>query len=379
MAGLWLAAAPVSAQEPAQDPGAGRQQQIERLRELETALAQSRRQQEELGADAERLAGELADLQGRLIAAAELVLRQEAEIGDITRRLAALQAEERAKAAALQQQREGLSRVLASLAHLSRQPPLVVAAEPAHAVDAVHTSLLLAAVLPALEARAAAVGAELQAVRAIRAEIAAQQAELAAANERLQQERAALAALLDLKAAERVEAQVKQLAARERTARLGAEANDLRDLIGRLEGDGGLLEEPPEGVRPFAEARGRLPLPAKGRIVLSYGEEDAQGLPSRGLSLELLESAQVVAPYNGRIVFAGPFRSYGQLLIIAHGEGYHTLIAGLSRIDGFVGQWLLAGEPVGQAGTGENGISAIYVELRRNGEPINPLPWLAAR
>ncbi len=74
----------------------------------------------------------------------------------------------------------------------------------------------------------------------------------------------------------------------------------------------------------------------------------------------------------------GPFRGYGQLLIIEHGEGYHTLVAGLSRIDGEVGQWLLAGEPIGQMGDGEGGRPSLYVEFRRNGEPINPLPWLAA-
>jgi septal ring factor EnvC (AmiA/AmiB activator) len=136
---------------------------------------------------------------------------------------------------------------------------------------------------------------------------------------------------------------------------------------------------PPEGTRPFAEARGRLPLPARGKVIRTWGEVDPLGFPARGLTVEIVAEAQVVAPYDGRVVFAGAFRSYGQLLIIAHGGGYHTLIAGLYRIDGQVGQWLLAGEPVGQASHGENGKSTLYVELRRNGEPINPLPWLAAR
>ncbi len=87
----------------------------------------------------------------------------------------------------------------------------------------------------------------------------------------------------------------------------------------------------------------------------------------------------MVSPHEGRVVFAGPFRRYGQLLIIEHGEGYYSLLAGLARIDGVIGQWILGGEPVGIMGRPGNGNPALYMELRRNGQPINPLPWLAAR
>ena len=86
----------------------------------------------------------------------------------------------------------------------------------------------------------------------------------------------------------------------------------------------------------------------------------------------------MVSPYSGTIVFAGPFRSYGQLLIIEHGDGYHSLLAGLSRIDGTVGQWVAAGEPVGAMAPLSVGGPSLYVELRHNGEPVDPLPWLAA-
>ena len=371
-------AAPVLTPAAAQD-GADRERQIQQLEELESALEEGRRRQQALAAEAERLARELVELRDELIAAAELVRGQEREITAITSRLAALQAEERAKAAAFERRRGELARVLASLARLSRQPPVAFAASPADALDTVHTSILLSAVVPDLEMRAQTIGAELAAVRGIRAEIAGQQVELAEAHARLEQEQTSLAQLLDFKGAEQERAREEQLAGRSRLDVLAAEAGDLQELLGQLETRAGPEEEPPAGTRPFAELRGHLPLPAEGRIVLSYGETDPAGLPSRGLSLEVLPAAQAVTPHDGRIVFAGPFRSYGELLIISHGGGYHTLIAGLSRIYGRVGQWLLAGEPVGQAGSGESGISTIYVELRRNGEPINPLPWLAAR
>ena len=104
---------------------------------------------------------------------------------------------------------------------------------------------------------------------------------------------------------------------------------------------------------------------------------DAYGTTSKGLTIQTRQGAEIVAPYDGRVVYAGPFRGYGQILIIEHSEGYHSLLAGLSRIDAAAGQWVLAGEPVGAMGQQETGEPELYLELRRNGRPINPLPWLA--
>jgi septal ring factor EnvC (AmiA/AmiB activator) len=126
-------------------------------------------------------------------------------------------------------------------------------------------------------------------------------------------------------------------------------------------------------------ARGKLPFPAIGRIVGRYGQPLDTGLTRKGISIETRANAQVVAPYDGEIVFSGVFRGYGQLLIIEHSEGYHSLLAGMDIIDGVIGQIVLAGEPVGIMGSPDRGKPALYVEIRRNGQPINPLPWLAAR
>jgi septal ring factor EnvC (AmiA/AmiB activator) len=134
----------------------------------------------------------------------------------------------------------------------------------------------------------------------------------------------------------------------------------------------------PLAPRTFAEARGSLPLPVRGRIVGRFGQTTERGTKAKGITVLARPLAQVIAPHDGRVAFAGPYRGYGQLLIIEHGDGYHTLLAGLSRIDGSVGQWLLAGEPVGQMGPESDGKPKLYVEIRRNGQPINPLPWLAA-
>ena len=135
----------------------------------------------------------------------------------------------------------------------------------------------------------------------------------------------------------------------------------------------------PFNLKPFALSRGSLRYPAVGRISKRYGQTIRRGVTSKGLTIETRSSAQVVAPYNGKVVYAGNFRGYGQLLIIDHGEGYHTLLAGMSRIDGVIGQYLFLGEPVGVMGIPRKGKPKLYVELRRNSQPINPIPWLTKR
>ena len=130
-----------------------------------------------------------------------------------------------------------------------------------------------------------------------------------------------------------------------------------------------------ETGKSFVKARGKLPMPARGPIVVSYGEETSKGVTSKGVSIKTRSQAQVISPYDGSVIFAGPFRGYGKLIIIEHGEGYMSLLAGMEDIDCEVGQMLLAGEPVGQMPKSDN--THLYVELRKNNKPLDPLAWIA--
>lgn len=132
-------------------------------------------------------------------------------------------------------------------------------------------------------------------------------------------------------------------------------------------------------VRPHIKAaRGAFAMPARGKLISRFNEATVPGLSTKGIIIETRALAQIVAPFDGRVAFAGPFREYGLLLIIDHGEGYHTLLAGMGRIDARLDQHVLAGEPVGVMGPLNGEKPKLYVELRKKGHPINPLPWLAA-
>jgi septal ring factor EnvC (AmiA/AmiB activator) len=131
-------------------------------------------------------------------------------------------------------------------------------------------------------------------------------------------------------------------------------------------------------ARPFADALGRAHPPVEGRMLGGWGDADGNGRIRRGISLAAKPFATVVAPWHGTIAYAGPFRGYGAILIVESSDGYHWFIAGLDRLDVAHGQAVLAGEPVGRVGAAGRPDPTIYVELRRNGQPIDPGPWLAA-
>jgi murein DD-endopeptidase MepM/ murein hydrolase activator NlpD len=143
---------------------------------------------------------------------------------------------------------------------------------------------------------------------------------------------------------------------------------------------------------PFQEAKGKLPMPARGRRALGFGDKTQYGGTSKGIVLETRFGARVTSPCDGWVVYAGEFRSYGQLLIINAGGGYHVLIAGMSQMDVGPGQFVLAAEPIGtmsgaprmaQLATGKTTLGqppqssapVLYIEFRKDGDPIDSTPW----
>ena len=128
-----------------------------------------------------------------------------------------------------------------------------------------------------------------------------------------------------------------------------------------------------ENSRAFVKAKGKLPMPARGPIVTSYGEEKSKGVVSKGIIIKTRNLAQVTSPFDGSVIFNGPFRGYGNMIIVDHGDGYLTLMAGLDAIDCDLGQILLAGEPIGQMDDSND--AKLYVEIRHNNQTLDPKSW----
>ncbi|WP_209315816.1 murein hydrolase activator EnvC family protein [Haematospirillum jordaniae] len=363
------------------------------LKKLEKQLQESRDREKQLGEKASGLGKELETLREEIVAAARSAQDNEELLSALERRVRDLGQKEKDLQAHLGDRESQMATVLSGLERLAIRPPEVLVLQPGHHDDTIRSAILLRAVIPELQKKAGSLRKELAGLSTIRRELSTRRAELATAVNKLDRQHARLATLYARKAklAESTEAERK--AAANRAEQLARNAGDLRDLLAKLEEDRRRREAeskrlarlampkpptPAPGPVPSLESqRGTMALPARGQIVMRYGEETEEGLSARGVTIRTRPGAQVTAPATGTVAFAGPFRGYGLLLIMEHSGGYHVLLSGMSRIDAVVGQSLRSGEPVGIMGPGDG--TRLYVELRRDGQPVNPLPWLSAR
>jgi len=370
-----------------------------RLQDVQSAIEEGVKHQAEVNAEVESLSNDIAALRKQTIGTAAAIQDTEEGLSTIELQLVELNAEADAVKDSLGKRRSQYAAMTMALARLARNPPEAALLMPAPPIDAVRGVMVLRAALPPVESDIRALGDELAGLAQLQAKIAKEQDDKLAATSSLKQESARLDALRTRMVALQEKAQNDSAETADRIEKLTADAKDLKDLLARIgaekprEPTQDATASPPKTTqeaalqplpgavaagKPFSAARGALLLPARGRIVKLFGQPAASGLANRGVTITTRGEDRVVAPYDGQVAFAGPFRGYGQLLIIDQGEGYHILLAGLSRIDCVVGQWLQAGEPVGVMGPAENGDPQLYVELRHDGEPINPLPWMAS-
>ena len=416
-------------------PAAGQTAPDEKLRAVEQKLQAGKQQSEQLDKQAAALAAERARLQDASVSAAKSAQDYEGRLTELEGQLKTLDVQAAAKLSALATDQKREAALLSALEKLSQNPPEAMLFGPASPVDQVRGAMLLGAAVPQLEAEAKQLQATIVEVKRLKADISAKRNEMTQKQTALDAERTRIGIMIRQKAALEGQARDAQGQTQKKLAALSTEASDLKDLITKLERErqeraeaerkraedarqkaelaaaakaeakrkqaesvprdtmsGGsesaaIAVAPPErpkGTDPLAPRGGgrklepgKYAVPVAGEIVKRFGEADGFQ-DAKGLTIRTRPGAQVVAPFDGQIMFAGPFKGYGQILIIDHGGGYHSLLAGIDQIEASVGQRVVAGEPVGVMKSGEANAS-LYLELRRQGQPINPLPWLVAR
>lgn len=389
-----------------------------RLESVERDLKQSENEAKRLATQATSLGRDVEKLRADSITLAAEIQDQEYSLLVMENRIKDLDENADQAAETLGRRDVQMRDALMALQRIALHPADALTLHPLTPDDAVRSAILLRAALPNIQHSTATLQTELADLYRTRTEAAEQREKVAAVTAEMVEKRKHMAALLDQKAAQREKVTARSEAVAARTQKLAQEARDLRALFEKLAEEKARREAEERKVREaelkaraaeaakekaaaarvappvapprvddvavsrsFAKARGTLPYPAAGTLAAKFGEaadpKDTAGLRTKGITIRTASGAQVIAPFDGLIAFAGQFRGYGQLLIIEHSEGYHTLLAGIGRIDGAIGQRVLAGEPVGVMD--DAAASSLYVELRRDGQPINPLPWLADR
>lgn len=384
---------------------------------LEQEAAELREQAQARAEEAEAAQIAIARLQQRLVEAAGRVETREAEVEAATERLRALEREEADLLARLRAERADLARVLAALQRIEMSDPPALAVTPDDAASAARAAGLLAQIAPQLEARVLAVRERLAELEALRLLLQDQTRALIQAREALGVTREEVTALIEEhRAAEAaLRAQADDLS--QRAARIAEQAGSLRELLAdirrfaaadpRLAPRPEPRPEPAPGIpvprlrpeqtpalamaslvdaRPvsgpletlrFSDTRGRLSPPVRGELTVSAGDRGPDGVRREGVWFETAQRAQVTAPFDGVVVYAGPFQGFDGVLMINTPDGYTLILGGLGLIYAVEGQSLLAGEPVGAMSDRANPPPMLYLEIRRStDEAADPEDWL---
>lgn len=368
-------------------------QSREDLERIERQIEAGRKQRQSLDQQGREIDRGVSKLRRNLIRTARTAQEQESVLNRLEAKLPELESDASARIKALRDRRRQMTGTLAALERLSRNPPQALLLSDAEPLNIVRNALLLRAALPRLRERATALREDLAGIESVRRELQSRREKIQTASKSLELERNRLNALMVHKAAQRRRMIEEKRLVDSQLANLNQRARSLRELFNNLQRKSLRPQPRPAekseaptdqkiavsrpGISGINPDQGTMTQPARGRLVERFGQDTGTGTSAKGATFRTRPRAQVVAPFDGHVVFAGPFKGYGQILIIQHGDAYHTLLAGMRRVDATSGQQLLAGEPVGVMGLQEAG-TRLYVEVRRKGEPVNPLPWFTA-
>jgi len=364
------------------------------LAEEQAALIRARAQGEEarkrgeaLEARARQSAVAADRTRDQIAALAARVQQSEADLRAGQMRIAIIARLQREQARRLADRQRPIVRLTAALQQIARRAPILSLVEPGSVSDAVHRRIVLAQVLPQVMDRTKDLRAEIVRSADLRTSAEAATAALARTRDGLAAQQRTLASLEQRQRLASRDLRQSASLQTERALAMGEEARDIVDLLDRIE-DAGVIRDalialPGPTPRPAApgtalpadraSAGGQAAaptyrLPVVGDVVTGFGELSESGVRARGLTIATAPAATVIAPAAGRVAFAGPFRGYGRIVIIEHGGGWTTLIAGLDRVSAAVGDQLRQGDPVGATGTGK---PRLTVELRRQDRPVD--------
>ena len=358
-----------------------------------------------------------ASITAALIQAAKTERKLGEDIEEITGKLEDLKERQEEIRLSLSARRDVLAEVLGALQRMGLNPPPALLVKPEDALSSVRSAILLGAVVPELREQTEVLLADLQELSRVSASIEAERARLVKTVEEQVGEKKRLSLLLEEKKRLQEAQQAALSDERAKASELAAKAGSLKDLIAsiekeiigvrsaeeqarraeqeRLEREAAIAAMPvPEanrltGPQPFSTLMKQVAFPVTGRVARRFGDDDGNGGVMHGDTVTTQSGAIVTAPSDGDVLYAGPFRSYGQLLILNAGDGYHVVLAGMGRISVAAGQSVLAGEPIGamseakvastSASGNGNAAPELYVEFRKDGKPVDPAPWWSAK
>ncbi len=372
------------------------------LKKVEEKVFQQSMEHKKLQAQATQIAMELSEVNQKMIKTAKKIQNDEEKLSLMEKQLSFLEDDLKQAQQGFAKEDDNLIKMLAALQNLALKPTESLLVQPLTPVDIIRSAMILRETVPYLEENAEQIRKQLQEIQKKRDRIEKQINEISKQKNVMKTEHERMQKLVKQKSQLRNVVAIKSEKAKKNVDKLASQAQDLRDLLGKLEKQrkekerqeaerrrqeelrkqeekqsDDLIKSQSKAITNiasgFAKAKGQLPMPARGTVITRYGEQKIKGVSSKGITIATRSNAQVISPFDGTVIFAGEFRGYGNMIIVEHDEGYLSLLAGLGNIDVELGQMLLAGEPVGLMPADTS--SELYIEIRKNNQPINPAAW----
>ncbi len=338
----------------------------EKLHQIESVLSKRKAEADVLAQKAQAESATLGDLKQKLIAASDAFAQKQEELRNLQDKQDQLADDIAAKRKALADERHKLSSLIIALIELGRQPPESLLLQSGLTVDHIHRTIYIRAILPRVREEAEALGRDLLSLREMKSRMAEQERLTAAASDNLNEQRQSLDQLMRVRQGLLQKTEAQKADIQKQLVSLSSEAKDLRQLLEKVAPKKALKSLPQTG------APSSLKWPVSGAQVRRFGDKDNDGVRSEGIAFVALSGAPVVAPAAGRVVFAGPFKGYGPIVILQHAGGYHSFLAGFGRIDAEMGEEVDAGEPLGVMPVKSGAKPELYFEWRHNSEPVDP-------
>lgn len=356
----------------------------EDLAQTKKDIEQSQARKADISAQKKKLETDLKSIQEKLVISAKSTQDAESDLTRSEDKLRILNEQLVSKNEQMKSQREKLATLTQAALRLSQIPPEAMVMMPGDEQKTMQAARALKMASEAIREETESLGLQMAELQTLKQKVAKNLDTLGRKQSTLDKERKTL----EKQAAERKALQEKlssdEQAEAEKLAALAKKAEDLQGLLSSLKRESSYptAEHRQQTVlsskgklRSFASARGQLKMPVTGRVIRLFGVTEGRNSTSRGVTVATRDRAQVTAPFDGEVLFTGPFLNYGPLVIIRHSDDFHTLLAGLDTIGVKAGQFLLEGEPIGAMGDSDEG-NRLYLELRKNNQPVDPAPWI---
>jgi len=349
--------------------------QDDKLQQVEAKLAEKKQEQEALDAAAREASKGLEDLRQRMISSTKTLQEKENEQESLENKLDELTRAITEKSKHADEERRRLSMMMSALIDIASRPPESLFLQDRVMSDHIHRSVLLQAILPRLKEQAENAGQDLASLYELQINLAEHKKLVSAARSNMQKQQKDLDQMIATRQGflQRTEEQKAEIA--RHLAELADQARDLRQLMERVSAVRPLK---PPSKKTLRKSSG-LAWPVSGPVRKTFGYKDPDGVVSEGLTLAAPSGSPVVAPSPGRVVFVGPFRGYGQIMILQHDNGYHSFLSGFGRIDAELGQEVDAGEPLGVLPVKAGTKPELYFEWRRGDKSVDPMTSLEKR